>query len=581
MRRLFVSLIAVLLWATAACADVVYLNSGGVVKGLIIAENRREIVVRTSSGTTTVPRTNIESIERGASPQEMYQERLAAVDPDDAEAHYSLGLWCKSINLRDEAKAEFTRTIELVPDHAYAHRELGHVRHEGRWVERSVVEASTPQPNASPREQRSSLRGLSRALGEAVEDLRARDAGQRAAAFATLADEDAEVERLLEALSEPESRGGQRAWGALRRQVVEAEGVDPAACDDATRRELATAYVEGYGRQAVGEALEGYGRWLDRATARLLKKIAGVYPDHDDARENERRSNALSAWVGERDEAVRVIFDKSIYPDANHGRSGQPTVDEHVERVRAVWAPFNAAIERDLARLLGASQDQAQELLEQVREAQARYAELIDAQQARGLAVIAAPQVPAPVAVLLTYKAGDVGAALKRKGELSAYDQQLLQRLRDERVRDYNASYKQGNPEDHGVDPSGTEIEQVRITNDYRIMMGRQALQIDPRLVDSARGHSADMTRLGFFDHTSPIADKKSPFMRMAKAGYPAAGGENISLGSVTPKATHDAWYNSSGHHRNILSPSWTAMGSGQDGNHWTQNFGGFATLER
>ena len=111
--------------------------------------------------------------------------------------------------------------------------------------------------------------------------------------------------------------------------------------------------------------------------------------------------------------------------------------------------------------------------------------------------------------------------------------------------------------------------------------MGRQALQIDPRLVDSARGHSADMTRLGFFDHTSPIADKKSPFMRMAKAGYPAAGGENISLGSVTPKATHDAWYNSSGHHRNILSPSWTAMGSGQDGNHWTQNFGGFATLER
>ena len=38
-------------------------------------------------------------------------------------------------------------------------------------------------------------------------------AGQRAAAFTTLADEDAEVGRLLEALSEPESRGGQRARG--------------------------------------------------------------------------------------------------------------------------------------------------------------------------------------------------------------------------------------------------------------------------------------------------------------------------------------------------------------------------------
>ena len=112
-------------------------------------------------------------------------------------------------------------------------------------------------------------------------------------------------------------------------------------------------------------------------------------------------------------------------------------------------------------------------------------------------------------------------------------------------------------------------------------MMGRHALESDPRLGASARGHSGDMTRLGFFAHESPIADKRNPSMRMKKAGYPGFGGENISLGSATPKATHIAGSNSSRHHRNILTASYGAMGSGLDGQHWTQNFGGRGTLER
>ena len=148
-------------------------------------------------------------------------------------------------------------------------------------------------------------------------------------------------------------------------------------------------------------------------------------------------------------------------------------------------------------------------------------------------------------------------------------------------MRRYNAAFKRKNQQAYGVKPSGPEVEQVRITNDYRILMGRPALEIDPRLVASARGHSADMTRLGFFAHQSPISGKESPSQRMAAAGYPAMGGENISLGSVAPRATHIAWYNSSGHHRNILGARYAAMGSGQDGNHWTQNFGGAGTLPR
>ena len=69
--------------------------------------------------------------------------------------------------------------------------------------------------------------------------------------------------------------------------------------------------------------------------------------------------------------------------------------------------------------------------------------------------------------------------------------------------------------------------------------------------------------------------------LAVERVTYPGAGGENISLGSATPMATHIAWYNSSGHHRNILGSGYAAMGSGKDGQHWTQNFGMAGTLER
>ena len=157
----------------------------------------------------------------------------------------------------------------------------------------------------------------------------------------------------------------------------------------------------------------------------------------------------------------------------------------------------------------------------------------------------------------------------------------LLRRLGDERIRAYNAAILKRKKMPQGKLPTGPEVEQVRITNDYRIMCGRPALELDGRLTDCARAHSADMTRLGFFDHTSPVAGKRSMSERMGKAGYQGGGGENISLGSVSPMATHIAWYNSSGHHRNILAANYRCMGAGQDAQHWTQNFGMRGTLER
>jgi len=87
--------------------------------------------------------------------------------------------------------------------------------------------------------------------------------------------------------------------------------------------------------------------------------------------------------------------------------------------------------------------------------------------------------------------------------------------------------------------PTEPEREQVKITNEYRMMFGhRRALRIHPFLVTSARGHSEDMMKGGFFDHFDKInPGKYSPEDRMKLAGYQMIGcSENIASVGGSPE---------------------------------------------
>jgi len=96
-----------------------------------------------------------------------------------------------------------------------------------------------------------------------------------------------------------------------------------------------------------------------------------------------------------------------------------------------------------------------------------------------------------------------------------------------------------------------------------------------PGLICAARVHSLDMAVRGFFDHTNP--DGESPFDRMGYAGYSyITAGENIARGQNSAAAVMDAWMNSPGHCRNIMSPDFAELGVGAISGsfHWTQVFG-------
>ena len=117
------------------------------------------------------------------------------------------------------------------------------------------------------------------------------------------------------------------------------------------------------------------------------------------------------------------------------------------------------------------------------------------------------------------------------------------------------------------------ERKGIQEVNEWRLLLGLNALIIDSKLCDASRGHSEDMERHKFFAHESPLAGKKTPWDRAANEGTKASG-ENIFMGSTLPAAGNKGWFYSPGHHKNMFKGSHKQIGLGRYGRHWTQMFG-------
>lgn len=111
-------------------------------------------------------------------------------------------------------------------------------------------------------------------------------------------------------------------------------------------------------------------------------------------------------------------------------------------------------------------------------------------------------------------------------------------------------------------------------TDSARKKAGCQPLTIDSRLTLAAQRHANDMSAKNYFSHTSK--DGTSWSRRIIKAGYTKPGGENIARGYTSSWSVVQAWMNSPGHRRNILTCSFKRIGVGYNpvGHYWVQDFG-------
>ena len=118
---------------------------------------------------------------------------------------------------------------------------------------------------------------------------------------------------------------------------------------------------------------------------------------------------------------------------------------------------------------------------------------------------------------------------------------------------------------------SSDDKAHAKVVNDYREMMGRKRLFIDPRLCVATKKHSAAQNEAQRIWHVGPDGDPQS---RARAEGFPAGVGENVAIGYGSPDDIWwRGWYRASDHHRNALSKGWTCMGYGYAGNVGTENF--------
>jgi hypothetical protein len=123
--------------------DIIQLNADKTEKGELVC-----VRVKSIGGVLTFPRARIAVVTIAKSDTDKlraeYLRRRAAIRKDDAQAMYDLAAWCKEHSLAAEANDLAERCLAAEPGDelaVLAHRMLGHVFRDGRWVQPARLKA--------------------------------------------------------------------------------------------------------------------------------------------------------------------------------------------------------------------------------------------------------------------------------------------------------------------------------------------------------------------------------------------------------------------------------------------------------
>lgn len=318
--------------------------------------------------------------------------------------------------------------------------------------------------------------------------------------------------------------------------------------------EKAFAEIQGMGDRAVGPAVLIMDK-LRQAEIARAEAATGLLASDD-----TKMRALLTELDKRRAYALELIMDtvRYPYPYGPNQAEVQAEVNTRVAAVREIW--------NDPTKFTGQTNPEYEAILARVRAICEKMAQLDPEQKF----YTGTPEED------IKYVETIANKALSIRNYAPAEDKQrkaLISLNRE--VMESNEKFPSG--EGH-TDADGRE--QVRITNEYRIMFGRVALKLNDKLFWGAKHHSRWCVEQngGQIAHDSPGGPRgNNPGERMRYEGYTAGGGENIHMNSAGPTAasSHSAWCSSSGHHRNILHPAWRVLGSGKFGHIWTQKFGG------
>jgi hypothetical protein len=132
------SVAALLLSAAGfAHADEVQLQGGSVIEGRATRDGDT-IVVKMEAGEIRLPAESVQHIKKSEASDDVAQRRRAALAPRDIKGRLELAAYCREHDLRATERSLLEEVIAIEPNQAEARRQLGYVRTEQGWVERSA-----------------------------------------------------------------------------------------------------------------------------------------------------------------------------------------------------------------------------------------------------------------------------------------------------------------------------------------------------------------------------------------------------------------------------------------------------------
>lgn len=295
---------------------------------------------------------------------------------------------------------------------------------------------------------------------------------------------------------------------------------------------------------------------LEKELERLAKSHFKIFPAFNNDKYWDLYIEERQTLKTLADEAWAIIWDKSIYPDEHHGVVGQPRVDKAVNAARKQRVEYNKILAfvfpfdripthqaKDLESFL-LDKARLRRLCDHLGEPE-RFRTFWE--RIRGWELEA----------LMRYRGGDFRWVISQctprvvKSKEFTVEREFIYRLLYEAVERHN--------ETMATSRSSEAVEFCRKVNDYRVMFDIVPLPSNERINMAALLHSRDMSERGYFAHETDKPGYETPNKRMQQEGYSYGSGENISSGDDA----FDGFYNSSGHHRNMLAPDHRVIGAG------------------
>ena len=109
---------------------------------------------------------------------------------------------------------------------------------------------------------------------------------------------------------------------------------------------------------------------------------------------------------------------------------------------------------------------------------------------------------------------------------------------------------------------SSAENKILELMNAKRVEAGLQPLSMDDKLQSIARYKSNHMIQNRYFSHTNPDGTNWTNWLKTIGYKYNSTA-ENIAYNTNDPVELFNQWWNSEGHRKNMMNPSYTKVGIG------------------